>query len=233
MGQTLADHSYVDISQVGNDVNGGSDTVQCHTDLDSCCRAEQGSHRGDWYFPNGERLPFPGGSPIIEFRTAQRVDLRRTNPSAMGPTGIYRCEIPTDDSPDIREIIHLGLYTSDGGKVIMMFTIGENSVGSIRYSNVGEITIVGDEVTFDSDQLTLTCNSTGGPATTVTWTRDSTTVPTGTQRVLNDEQMARYTHTLTVTTGGVYTCTVENNKPSSDSATIILGGIYIYLSVRI
>ena len=93
---------------------------------------------------------------------------------------------------------------------------------------LGDITIMGDEVTFDSDQLTLTCISTGGPATTVTWTRDSTTTVTeGTQTVLDDPETARYTHTLTVTTGGEYTCTVENNKPSSSpvSATIILGGL--------
>ena len=90
---------------------------------------------------------------------------------------------------------------------------------------LGDITIMGDEVTFDSDQLTLTCISTGGPATTVTWTRDSTTVTTGTQSILNNVTNAQYTHTLTVTTGGEYTCTVENNKPSSDSATITLGGL--------
>ena len=93
------------------------------------------------------------------------------------------------------------------------------------HSNVGDITIMGG-VTFDSDQMILTCISTGGPATTVTWTRDSTNVTTGAQSILDNEQMARYTHTLTVTTGGEYTCTVENNKPSSDSATIILGGMY-------
>ena len=87
---------------------------------------------------------------------------------------------------------------------------------------------MGDEVTFDSDQLTLTCISTGGPATTVTWTRDSTTTVTeGTETVLGDPETAQYTHTLTVTTGGEYTCTVENNKPSSDSATITLRGITI------
>ena len=90
---------------------------------------------------------------------------------------------------------------------------------------LGGITIMGDEVTFDSDQLTLTCISTGGPATTVTWTRDSITVTTGNVTVLDDPETAQYTHTLNVTTGGEYTCTVENNKPSSDSATITLGGL--------
>ena len=56
MSQTsLANHSYVDISLVGNDCS-GSDSVQCHTDLDTCCSGLQGIHRGDWYFPNGDRL---------------------------------------------------------------------------------------------------------------------------------------------------------------------------------
>ena len=115
MGQTLADHSYVDISQVGND-GSGSDTVQCHTDLNTCCRADQGSHRGDWYFPNGTRLPLPGGSDIVESRQAQRVDIRRN--SGTEPTGIYRCDIETVavNGNGMRETVYVGLYTSDGGK---------------------------------------------------------------------------------------------------------------------
>ena len=73
-----------------------------------------------------------------------------------------------------------------------------------------------------SPQFTLTCISTGGPATTVTWTRDSTTVTEGTETVLDDPVTAQYTHTLTVTgrLPGLYNCTVENNKLSSDSATL-------------
>ena len=73
-----------------------------------------------------------------------------------------------------------------------------------------------------SPQFTLTCISTGGPATTVTWTRDSTTVTEGTETVLDDPVTAQYTHTLTVTgrLPGLYNCTVENYKPSSGSATL-------------
>ena len=78
-------------------------------------------------------------------------------------------------------------------------------------------------LTFDPDQGTLTCISTGGPATTVTWTRDSTTVTQGTQTVLNDPETAQYTHTLTVTAFGAYKCTVSNAKQSSASASITLG----------
>ena len=79
-------------------------------------------------------------------------------------------------------------------------------------------------MTFDPSQLTLTCISTGGPATTVTWARYSTTVTQGNETVLNDPETAQYTHTLTVTTAGDYMCTVSNAKPSSASASITLEG---------
>ena len=71
--------------------------------------------------------------------------------------------------------------------------------------------------------MTLTC-SPSPVSTTVTWTRDSIAVTEGTETVLDDPVTAQYTHTLTVTTGGEYTCTVSNNKPSSDSATITVPG---------
>ena len=118
MGQTLANHSYVDLSLVGHD-SSGSDSVQCHTDLNTCCNNTQGVHRGDWYFPNGNRLPFPGSGDIFESRGAQRVDIRHRN-SATSPVGIYRCDIPTiavndDDSTSVRDTIYVGLYTASGG----------------------------------------------------------------------------------------------------------------------
>ena len=79
---------------------------------------------------------------------------------------------------------------------------------------LGDITI-SDSVTYteDSDvngaspQFTLTCISTGGPATTVTWTRDSDIVTDGTETVLDNPVTAQYTHTLTVTgrLGELYT----------------------------
>ena len=78
---------------------------------------------------------------------------------------------------------------------------------------------------YDPSTQALTCISTGGPATTVTWIRDSTTVTQGTQTVLNDPETAQYTHTLTVTTAGEYTCTVANNKPSTTSAYLTLAGM--------
>ena len=99
--------------------------------------------------------------------------------------------------------------------------------------SIGDIVISGDvTLTVESDlngpspQFTLTCISTGGPATTVTWTRDSVTVTEGTETVLDDPVTAQYTHTLTVTgrLGGPYTCTVTNTI-SSDSADITVQGM--------
>ena len=114
MGQTLVNHSYVDLRLVGNDVS-GNDSVQCHTDLSTCCSGAHGPHRGDWYFSNGDRLPFPGGSSaIFESRGAQRVDLRRRSDSST-QTGIYRCDIQTSTvhhmyNNTVRDTVYVGLY---------------------------------------------------------------------------------------------------------------------------
>ena len=121
LGQTLANHSYVDLSLVGTS---GSNSVQCHTDLTTCCSGHQGVHRGDWYSPGStDRLPFSDKvGDIYEQRGAQRVDLRRRN-RATSPVGIYRCEIATiavhdDDDMSVRDAsVYIGLYTASGGKI--------------------------------------------------------------------------------------------------------------------
>ena len=114
MNQNLADHSYVNLSEVRN--NDNMTNVWCHTDLSTCCSASQGPYRGDWYFPDGTRLPFSGD--IYEGRGAQRVVLQRT--TATGPTGIYRCDIPTNavhDNTDtsVRATVYIGLYSGSQG----------------------------------------------------------------------------------------------------------------------
>ena len=114
MGETLVNHFYVNLSTVGS-ASDDSDSVVCHTDLATCCSGSQGTHRGDWYFPDGTILPFFG--PIGEGRGAQIVTIRRT--TATGPTGIYRCDIPTnniysDTDISVRDTVYVGLYIADG-----------------------------------------------------------------------------------------------------------------------
>ena len=117
MGQSLADHSYVDLSTVGSAAD-NSDGVVCHSDLSTCCSAGQGIHRGTWYFPDGTVLPFIGSSvPIGDGVAAQIAVIRRT--SGTGPTGIYRCDIATisvhdDTDISVRDTVYVGLYTTDG-----------------------------------------------------------------------------------------------------------------------
>ena len=112
MGETLPNHSYVDLSLVGSYY---SNDIVCYTDLSTCCSGDVGPHCGDWYFPNGDRLPFHG--LLVERRQFQRVELSRGAGSGSIPSGIYRCDIETravrsDDN--IRETVYVGLYSSGG-----------------------------------------------------------------------------------------------------------------------
>ena len=128
-GETLPDHGYVAFSLVGEDDSGsGSDGVLCVTDFQTCCSSSQGSHRGDWYFPNKTRVPFISGphAGIFESRGAQRVELRRRI-NTLSPSGIYHCEIPTNavHNSDItmRETVYVGIYSSGGNSAKRGLTI--------------------------------------------------------------------------------------------------------------
>ena len=109
----------------------------------------------------------------------------------------------------------------------------------ICYNIIGDITIryrmtmtVDSDLNGASPQFTLTCISTGGPATTVTWTRGSGTVVGDEVTVFNTSSPAynaQYTHTLTVTgrLTGLYQCNVSNDKPSQASRELYVRGIYL------
>ena len=133
MDTNLTNHSYVDLTLVERPEDGG-DSVQCHTDLSTCCSGAQGDDRGDWYFPDGDRLQFSNGSgDIYEHRDAQRVDLRRRNNG--DTSGIYLCTVETnavhsDDDSDTttRETVYAGLYAS-GGMVHVVFRCFNKDIG--------------------------------------------------------------------------------------------------------
>ena len=99
---------------MGN-LNNSRDSVQCRTDLDRCCTNKQGNYRGDWYFPNGNRLPFDKLNDIHEARQDRAVHLRRKR--ATSPSGLYRCDIETVAShinKMNRDIVYVGLYANGG-----------------------------------------------------------------------------------------------------------------------
>lgn len=79
-------------------------------------------------------------------------------------------------------------------------------------------------------QFALTCTSSGGPATTVTWTRDGTVITHDsnhvlTQTVLN-ARTAVYDNVLTVTgpESGSYQCIVSNTRGTVTSAVLNANG---------
>ena len=88
-----------------------------------------------------------------------------------------------------------------------------------------DIAISGISISLDS---ILTCVTTGGPATNVTWTRGNNkdnlipVLNNTSVSVLVNATTARYIHTLNVSgtqLPAVYGCSVSNNKPSSANAT--------------
>ena len=116
LGDIIPNHGYVDLIEVGSN-DDSSDSVQCITDLSTCCSNTEGDHRGDWYFPDGTRLGFTGD--IFEGRGPQRVVLRRIN-NANSPVGIYRCDIQTEavhheTNTSVRDTLYVGLYNASEG----------------------------------------------------------------------------------------------------------------------
>ena len=111
MGNNIPNNGYVDLNTVGTDLN-NADGVQCHTDLGTCCSSTEGPDRGDWYFPNGNRLDFDGD--VYERRSAQQVVVYYNGSG--GTSGIYRCDIETIavNNNNGRETVYVGLYISGG-----------------------------------------------------------------------------------------------------------------------
>ena len=103
----------------------------------------------------------------------------------------------------------------------------------------GQVTIPGDitfqlntDSTTDPPVFTLTCTSTGGPPTTVSWRRDGIVLTDNsnnsiTTQILLDAEAATYNHTLTVTGRlvGEYQCSVSNIRtPSESSRSLTVAG---------
>ena len=129
MGEILPDHSYVDLSALG-ELDNVDDHVVCHTDLTSCCGGDDFPDRGFWFFPNGDVLPGAAGTgaatnPIVLMRGPQVARLIRGTGPGDAPSGLYRCIIETNadndpgspsPSPDngIGETVYVGVYSTGG-----------------------------------------------------------------------------------------------------------------------
>ena len=127
MGAGLPNHSYVDLGGVGTDYK---TSVWCRTDLVTCCTSGNVIHRGQWFFPDGVALQTNGD--IYMFQKPERVELRRNN-SAISPTGIYRCEIPTnavhnDTDISVRATVYVGLFANGGKGSCTKIILGQQRI---------------------------------------------------------------------------------------------------------
>ena len=167
----------------------------CYTNALNCCKIT-GQFVGEWYFPSGIAI---GTSAADEnfFRDRDRsvVRLNRRN-NATSPTGVFRCKIP-DEIGNFQNI-YVGIYPQSEG--------APNIIKQPEYS-------------YNQNQI-LTCTSTGGPVTTVKWSKNGQ--PLGSKykqqkRIIN-QTTAEYQSVLILGTltprevVGNYTCQASNSR---------------------
>ena len=98
------------------DIGEGDDALLCVTNLTACCRNPytNGAAVGNWFFPNGTRVPSSGVQwDFHRTRGQMVVPLHRRRG---GVIGIYRCEIP--DSMNVIHSIYIGVYTANTGELV-------------------------------------------------------------------------------------------------------------------
>ena len=90
--------------------------------------------------------------------------------------------------------------------------------------------------------LNLTCTSSGGPATRVTWRRNCAVLPNNAMfqqsQLVTQTQTATYQNTLAIDNAvierdGVYTCSVTNVRGYSNDATGVGGKIIVTIYRKI
>ena len=171
---------------------------------------------GDWFAPDGMVLDkdseIERGPMVVKLRSVHNIE------------GVYKCVV--QDRSMINKTVYIGVYLTSSIKGMChmrcdVITFANHFIGVVKMN--GSINFSLNSIL---NQFTLTCISTGGPATTVIWTRDSTNVTEGTKTVLDNGVTAHYTHTLLVKgrQEGVYRCTVKNIVSNNSSAELIVEG---------
>ena len=99
------------------DIGEWDDALLCLTDQPACCKrpftGEMGLTLGNWFFPNGTRVPSEGGRHWDFFRARGQMVVHMHRRRG-GVTGIYHCEIP--DAMNVIQTIYIGVYTANTGE---------------------------------------------------------------------------------------------------------------------
>ena len=194
------------LGEIGED----SAALFCLTNEIDCCRSSDTPPDvraiGEWFLPNGSSVDNEGsGDDIYRGRGPSFVRLQRRNNAQTN--GVFRCEVP--DASGTNQQLYVGVYP---------VTSGSPSITGLLYNR---------------STLTLTCTSTGGPATAVTWRKNGAVVEVdGTiyhqsQRVV-DTRTATYENILSSSVAanfiGTFSCTVTNSRGSPSTSSVTLNG---------
>ena len=134
-GRVHPNNSIVFLSDIGE----SSSALFCLTDRTRCCSITAGGERhGAWKFPNGSEIMQESmGGDIYRTRSYSSVILNRRN-NAVGPTGIYTCEIPDAlnkvlyirvSEGSLFDILQNTLFTSDA-----FLYISRNKISNLKGS---------------------------------------------------------------------------------------------------
>ena len=107
-GMTYQNNSLMTLENIGG-------ALVCVTDQIDCCRPGAmglGPAIGNWFFPNGSRVPSRRSQwDFYRTRGQSAVFLHRRRGGAIG---LYHCEI--HDAMDIIQRIYIGVYTANTGE---------------------------------------------------------------------------------------------------------------------
>ena len=99
-GNIIPNNSVASFLSIGE----GDTALLCRTNKVACC-GNWPNRYGDFYFPNGRKVPVigqAGGAELYRNRGNQLIRLNRRS-SVVSPRGKFRCEIP-DDSDVMQKI---------------------------------------------------------------------------------------------------------------------------------
>ena len=115
-GTIYQNNSVVTLEDIGE----GDDALLCITDITDCCRPPYTNAIGNWFFPNGSRVPSAGSQ--WDFYRTRRQSVVLLHRRRGGADGIYRCEIPVpqSDAEDVNQTIFIGVYNTSTGKTLLI-----------------------------------------------------------------------------------------------------------------
>ena len=106
--EIFQNNSLVTLEDIGES---DDDALLCRTNLTTCCKIPYGPSVGNWFLPNGSRVPSNDNTNTAFYRTRGKMAVYLKHTGG-GVEGNYRCEIP--DLMNVIQTMYIGVYTSVG-----------------------------------------------------------------------------------------------------------------------